>query len=393
MAPLSGSYLASRKEQTTAELARLKKTTAAWQADRRRKDTTAAGYRGQYESQLVAIGNLVDQAVADLEAELGVAHDEPAGDYFARCARIDRAISWTWHFFGYFREKFDQRDDAEMGPILRMADEVVWSCYRPFFADSKLAQAPPAPLPCVVDEMSPAAIREDRVPDDLKGAGPLQDFVDRLPVPILKLPRSVVSAPWLVTLIGHETGHFIQPQVAPDYVRQFRLEIEAAVAAAGGKPEDAARWGTWAPEIFADWYSVLTMGPWALWALAQVELMEKPKMTQMRFGYPPPLVRLALVARLADAATGTREASALLESMDLNPPPGGSGALPDLDWVDALPGKIRACAPAGTRSLGLGTGEEKVDGQTLSLAKMALYLADQTGANNDSGGHETGPPD
>jgi hypothetical protein len=41
----------------------------------------------------------------------------------------------------YFREKLDQRDDANLKPTLEAADEVLWSCYHPYFQDRNLPAA------------------------------------------------------------------------------------------------------------------------------------------------------------------------------------------------------------------------------------------------------------
>ena len=58
------------------------------------------------------------------------------------------------------------------------------------------------------------------------------------------------------------------------------------------------RWREWSPEIFADWYSVLTMGQWALWAMAQFELQAQTDMLKPRRSYPSALARLHLLAQL-----------------------------------------------------------------------------------------------
>jgi hypothetical protein len=95
--------------------------------------------------------------------------------------------------------------------------------------------------------------------------------------------------------------------------------LEQAIRDANGSVDDARAWGRWAPEIFADWYSLVTMGQWAVWVMAQFEIQDNPSMLKRRTsdGYPSPLARLALLAALAEryglAGTG------ILQLLGLDP--------------------------------------------------------------------------
>ena len=53
--------------------------------------------------------------------------------------------------------------------------------------------------------------------------------------------------------------------------------------------EDKALWTDWAAEIFADWYGLMTMGQWIVWAMAQFEIADRATMIKRRGPYPAPL--------------------------------------------------------------------------------------------------------
>jgi hypothetical protein len=305
------SVKAARREQTQKEVKRLTLEVSSWFERRKTFDTDPKTnqYRGQYDSQLKAVINEVNGAVNIISAELNalVLPELTLGDVYAKCAQTDRRLVWLWRVFNFFREKFDQRDDPAFGEILRAADEVVWSCYSPFFQNqSTSAKREPPPLPYIATEYSPAAVRRDQTPGSLLKKGkdfdPLQKYLAQLPIPILQLPPSAITAAWTLVLIGHEVGHFIQPLIKqdPSYLGTFSTSIEHAVAQAGGNNKEQQRWKNWAPEVFADWYSVVCMGQWALWVMAQFEIQDASTMLVERGAYPSPVARLALLAEITD---------------------------------------------------------------------------------------------
>ena len=66
--------------------------------------------------------------------------------------------------------------------------------------------------------------------------------------------------------------------------------------AAGG-----LRWRPWHEEIFADLYSVLMIGPWAAWALAELVWGADRAMLDDSYPrYPAPIIRLMFMAEVAD---------------------------------------------------------------------------------------------
>jgi hypothetical protein len=292
----------ARRNQTIAEVELLIHDFTQWKELRLDQKVAQTGDpRRQYDSQLEALGTEVLGAAALLRSHVvdAVPLDRTAGEIYAECARTEDELLWLWRVWGYFRDKFDQRQDDRFTAVLLAADEVVWSCYRPFFRTLVSGRVPePAPLPYIETDFAPSALRRSQK-EVLARRGPdftlLVGAFRQLPVPILKIPITTVSNPWSLVLIGHETGHIVQSAVAPKFVETFAASLAAVVP-----EEDREYWSDWSPEIFADWYALSTMGHWALWALAQYEQAERATLVERRSKYPAVLVRLELVRQLAD---------------------------------------------------------------------------------------------
>ena len=286
--PLS---IVARRQQGLVEICRLSCEFAKWKQQIQLP---------QYTTQLDAIAAEVLTCAGRLRSALeGLAVSSPVGSAYAVCTRVERQIAWLWRAWDYFRVKFDQRLDPRYTDTLRAADEVVWSCYRPFFKQPLSERIPdPAPLPYIEMEYSPVAVRSEQ--GAVIGGRPnnqelLALAFQRLPVPILKLPVSAVANPWVIALTAHETGHFVQRMVSEkplEFVAEFKDIIERAAA--------DAEWGAWAVEIFADWYSVLMLGQWSLHPIAQFGTADTKANAERAGVYPSLLVRLQLMAALAD---------------------------------------------------------------------------------------------
>lgn len=292
----------TRKDQTRLELERLHAEVSIWLTKRRKKDV-----RQQHRTQLRAIETLLDAAIGYLQRSLGeIDVRQVREEVYEACRLFDWRVLWLRRVWDYYKDKFDQRDDDEkLGPLLRAADEVVWSCYRQVFVNAKAlaidVKQGPAPLPFVEFAYSPESLPSELVPYELKPdeAGFLRDIFGRLPVPLVSLPQSCVTSPWWLIYVGHEVGHHIQFDLAPraEMVTRFQGAIVKAVEGKdGGFADDAQKWGYWGKEIFADVFSVLAMGPWAAWAMVEFESKRPADMAQRRSQYPPPAVRLSFLA-------------------------------------------------------------------------------------------------
>lgn len=314
----------ARREQTLAELDRLQERVGIWLAKREQADE-----RRQYRTQLRALRTLLSQAAEVLRAAIEQLDPDALreGAFYDQCRAHDLRVLWLRRVWDFFREKFDQRDDVELGPLLRAADEVVWSCHQPVFDGARtwlgsMGQGA-APLPFVEPWYSPEAYPSDLVPDDLRLAGDAvlpASYLNRLPVPVVRLPPICVGSPWWLVYLAHEVGHHVQHDLLENLglVRLFRERIEDAVRREAGSAV-AATWGAWTEEIFADVFSVLMAGPAAVGAMAELEMRNAGDMVQRRPRYPAPVVRLALLAdTVGRASRGSLDGRMALRDLQLD---------------------------------------------------------------------------
>ncbi len=298
-----------RVKESERELERLEDDLRIWLAHRRKDDQ-----KKQYKTQLDMIEARICGAIAIVKEDLtSVKSDRKVAEVYEECRLHDRRIfwiRWVWHFF---QERFDQRDDRVLSLILKAADEVVWSCYH-MVMDGPVKDFIPglkevAPLPFIESRYSPAAFPIGTLPSNLAGLkGEIDaDFqrasLNTIPIPLLSLPPSCVGSPWWLVYIGHEIGHHIQSDL--QLVETFSDMVVAAVKAKTDDPDSHGRWRTWSGEIFADFISVLTMGQFAVGAMAELELTQDEKMYIPKGRYPAPLVRLNLLAKAAKELTQT----------------------------------------------------------------------------------------
>jgi hypothetical protein len=294
----------ARRELTEAELTQLTGEFQAWLERRRNRDE-----QGQHATQLDAVEALMSTGADSLRKavrEIDLA--QPTGDLFESCRLFDLRVLWLRRVWQFFREKFDQRDDARLQPVLKAADEVVWSCHQQLYRQAE-AWAPqlkpgPAPLPYLEPFYAPEAFPAELVPPGLKSevdVGFLREHLNKLPIPVVRLHPGSVIAPWWLVYIGHEVGHHIQYGVLPEMglVRGFRETAAETVLRHGGSDKDATRWDNWSVEVFADVFALLVLGPWFLWAMVELELQPTQSMFARRAAYPSPAVRLRLLATAA----------------------------------------------------------------------------------------------
>src|SRR5215469_340244 len=243
----------SRRQQSITEISSLIRELADWYADATALDRhTDSSPRGQYRTQLDRINSEVRGAALLLSKSLSdISLDGDAASVYGEFGRADREILWLRRVWYYFRDKFQQRTDPRFGDLLRAADEVVWSCHRPFFQTPARMTLTPAPLPYVQADYSPSALRQDQR-DALDRQD--SDFVvvteafNELPVPILALPITAVQNPWALVLIGHEAGHIVEPLVETNFDVNFELSIRKAVEDLHGTEDDQDYWQRWGNE-------------------------------------------------------------------------------------------------------------------------------------------------
>jgi hypothetical protein len=304
-----------RREQTEWELDHLGRALTEWLAFRRAADRDEQGqYIGRHKTQLETLESTLMGSVKALQRKLaGLKLTEEVDTFFATCREYDRAVVWLERAWEYYREKFDQRDDPQLGSLVKAADEVIWSCYRQVFAQAELRQPQlkqgSAPLAFIEPTYSPGARQSHKVPPDIRpSASFLKDFLRTLPVPLLRLPPWCVDAPWWLVFTAHEVGHFVVYDLK--LLSHFREGIREAAAAHGLCEADQNRWAAWTEEIFADIFSIMMMGPWALWSMVEIEYGPAATMVRRRKEYPSAVVRLKLMA-------ATNKALGIFSSSDL----------------------------------------------------------------------------
>jgi hypothetical protein len=294
----------ARRDQAEDAIDRLATEVTVWLRHRRANDKAA-----HHSTQLDAVDTLMSESMARLRhAVRGLDVGQATGVLFDECRLYDLRILWLRRVWQYFRDKFDQRDDPALQPVLEAADEVVWSCYQQVYRQMEV-MAPeftsgPAPLPYIEAWYAPEAFPAELVPAGLKSevdVGFLREYLNKLPIPVVRLQPACAGAPWWLIYLGHEVGHHIQFGVLPGMAltSQFREKVADAALECGTSDEEAAQWQRWSTEIFADIFAMLMLGSWFLWAMVELELQAGSTMFVSRSAYPSPVIRLRLLALAA----------------------------------------------------------------------------------------------
>jgi hypothetical protein len=250
------------------------------------------------------------------------------GAVYAACRASDTRTEFVRRVLTYYQGKLDQRNDTSLCGVLRAADEVVWSCWAEPFRNASYADPAvtmrPAPLPYIESQYSPAAVPREDPPLDLRAErddSVLVKYLDRLPIPLIALPPVCADDPWWLAYVGHEVGHHLQHDLADGWalIKAFREVVETAGRATKTNP---SQWKTaWSEEIFADICSVHAMGPAAVYGIVQLELDDADTMLRGKDRYPPPLVRLGIMAAVAGRLG--LDVSSALEPAGLDGEPAG----------------------------------------------------------------------
>ncbi|MEZ0074822.1 hypothetical protein [Planotetraspora sp. GP83] len=301
----------------------------------------------RFQHHIRVLEDIFAEMLTALTEELDKAHLIPgSGAVYERCAELDRSLLAVRRLFEWYAGKYDQRLDPRFGPVLAAADEVVRSCWREPFA--LLGRDPPTgPLAYVEPRFDASATPRLSVPPDLRAPADavVASFVAELPIPVVCLPAWTAREAWWLVLSAHETGHHVLHDLGD-------LEHAARMALVSVAPDGTQEWSDWTLEAFADAYSVLMTGPAAAWAVT--ELQHGSRETLFRAprpgdAYPPPVVRLRLMAEVARQA-GLGDLSAWTAEPE---PPG-----------DATPPEFRALFAAVPKAAAALLGI-RLDGRSL----------------------------
>ncbi|EIV93626.1 hypothetical protein [Frankia sp. QA3] len=237
-----------------------------------------------------------------------------SGPSYDGCRSVETMLTVVRRTFDWYRERYDQRCDERLGPILLAADELVRSCWSQPFAALRLA-APTGPLAYVDPRFNAFAVTRSSVPTPLRPPA-RTDAVDEavrallreLPIPVIALPEWATRQAWWLAPAAHETGHHVQRDLLPGLPDRTRAELDRAVRAApGGDAELAAQWSGWQAEVFADAFSAVMIADAAAWAVDELEHAAPTRLAALSppgHPYPPPLVRRALLGELVRRVRG-----------------------------------------------------------------------------------------
>jgi hypothetical protein len=175
-----------------------------------------------------------------------------------------------------------QREEDSFLPYLRAADEFVWNCYQPIlkivYPDIVSSPAKQPPLVFFNGGISPFSLsrgkpfQPEQIAGDILNINP-DEYVTKLPIPVVGVPWDQVSHLPAVLVLGHEVGHIVEAD--------FRLEagvkqmLKNALEQRQADETRTEAWNEWLGEIFADLYGCLAAGP--AFAGALIDFIAKGK--------------------------------------------------------------------------------------------------------------------
>lgn len=389
---MRGSRAHLRVEESRQQVSRLRDDADRWFGRWKAADRVRA-----HTSQLKALQENIGEVLKKISDDL----PEPGpgadlGEIYDKCRENDKRTAHMLRLWRFFADKFDQRFDTRTAAALAAADEVSWSCFAA--AAGQPGWTPAAPLAYFDARYAPTAFAREETPVDLRPADALlREHVRLLTIPVIALPPVCVDRPWWLVLLAHEIGHQLQHAIGGGLIAAFAEAVErlAVDCGAGG---DA--WRGWSQELFADAFAVLAAGPWAAWAVAELERTTPGGMqVSADDRYPPPLVRASFMAGVASAAgwaagpepppDGPADGAAPTIAGRIVDLPLGGAAGPTLAQLAGLPGLDRRPAVvAGWQRKVAGfhkvlLGDDQLEPDTKHVEAARLCVAGATAAWHD----------
>jgi hypothetical protein len=278
----------------------------------------------KHQSQITRLTNQLRGLADRVEAEIERARRD-GGDVLATSRDLQLRILEVHRLWDFFRSKLSLRYVSWFGPYLAVADEFAWACYRPALDQDRRAEVPAAavkaaPLVFLSGEFSPFThVRASPFDvEDVEGALDSADFLQvlyALPVPVIGLPWSQVAHLPDVVAIAHEVGH----DVARDFGLTSATETHLRAATSTLPGPRRKRWFGWLPEIVADLYGILSVGPAFGSALTDL-LAADPALIAVESAdptparHPPATLRIELAAQALEQTGFPRAAAAQREA-------------------------------------------------------------------------------
>jgi hypothetical protein len=254
----------------------------------------------RHTTQLSALKAQFDAVQLELDARCAPQLEATlnAGEYSLHCAQTDEMLAGFRQVFSFYRDRISQRtSNPTYKLILEAADEIVWSCFRPFFK-TPLDRTPPLTFLDSTRATPWAWESNNDLLGDMGASGIPPVLSEATPVPFIGLPYWMTSAPWALVLVAHEVGHHIFRDRGFDGA--VSTLIEKTATDAGCKAEKVQEWSGRASEIFADLFSVAAMGTAAIEALAVLIRGPVSTLSHADRKYASPLCRIGMMSKLSE---------------------------------------------------------------------------------------------
>ena len=271
--------VARKKVELKLKLASLQQELESW-CDRTDKDEIFKKHNTQIRALQAHLKGWHDV----IEKRLEKYNNQEPDRYLTNCANAEKIILSEHRIWDYFRSKLIQREEDSFLPYLRAADEFVWNCYQPIlkivYPDVISSPAKQPPLVFFNGGISPFSLsrgksfQPEQVAGEVLNINP-DDYITKLPIPVVGVPWDQVSHLPAVLVLGHEVGHIVEDDFGLE--DELKLMLKSAL---DKRPPDETRakaWNEWLGEIFADLYGCLAAGP--AFAGALIDFIAKGKQT------------------------------------------------------------------------------------------------------------------
>jgi hypothetical protein len=316
--------VARKKIELKLKLASLEEEIKSW-CDRSDEDKVFE----KHNTQIRALQAHLKGWHAVIEKRLAKYNNQAPDLYLTNCANAEKIILSEHRIWDFFRSKLIQREEDSFLPYLRAADEFVWNCYQPIlkivYPDVVSSPAKQPPLVFFNGGISPFSLsrgksfQPEQVAGEVLNINP-DEYVTKLPIPVVGVPWDQVSHLPAVLVLGHEVGHIVEDD--------FRLEAELKQMlknALEQRKADATRteaWNEWLGEIFADLYGCLAAGPAFAGALidfianGKQKICSEAKIAPGWGRYPTDFLRVQIVLKALELM-GFDETPAAVEYREL----------------------------------------------------------------------------
>lgn len=243
-----------------------------------RRRAEAAGDLAQHQSQVRRTTATLEGVLAEALKGGPLRVDGPGSDRLELddIPPLRRALGTVHLLWDFFRDKFAQRDTGLFTSHLGAADDLAWSCYRPFVEravalaedEADLVAQPTASIrPEQLKEPPLLFYSPDRGPfaqaraSAFRPPGLSAKDVDLFRRALLNLPVPIIGFPWpqarsvpALVFVGHEVGHVVAEDLG------LAGELDGLIAGLGLPDERTGVWQAWSDEAFADVFGVAALG-------------------------------------------------------------------------------------------------------------------------------------